>query len=58
MDEAVQALTDDELQEAVGTPGLHRRVAFESDDHWFGYVRADPDAFSGWHHHGDTVTIG
>lgn len=58
MDDAVHALTDDELSEAEGTPGIHRRTAFEADDHWFGHVRTEPEAYSGWHHHGDTVTIG
>lgn len=58
MDDGVRVLTDGELQEAAGTPGLHRRVAFEADDHWFGHVRTDPDALSGWHHHGDNVTVG
>lgn len=38
--------------------GLTRRVAFEGDDHWFGHVEADPDTMSGWHHDGDTITLG
>lgn len=58
MDDRVQALRDGELTEAAGTPGLHRRVAFEGEDHWFGHVTADANAFSGWHHHGETLTIG
>lgn len=56
--EGVRVLTDAELREATGTPGLHRRVAFEGDGHWFGHVTTDPESFSGWHHHGDTLTIG
>lgn len=58
MPEPVRKLRDDELSEAAGTPGLRRRVAFEADGHWFGHVDADPATMSGWHHHGDNVTIG
>ena len=57
MDE-FRVLDDHELGEAAGTPGLTRRVAFEGDDHWFGHVEADPDTMSGWHHDGDTITLG
>lgn len=53
MREAVHKLRDDQLSEAVGTPGLMRRVAFEADGHWFGHVEASPETMSGWHHHGD-----
>lgn len=49
---------DSDLREATGTPGLHRRVAAEDDGYWFGHVTADAGALSGWHHHGETVTIG
>jgi uncharacterized RmlC-like cupin family protein len=56
--DAPRALRHDELEEAVGTPGLTRRVAFEDDGHWFGHVEAEPDTMSGWHHHGDNVTLG
>ena len=58
MGEPVRRLRDDELREAQGTPGLRRRVAFEADGHWFGHVDASPETMSGWHHHGDNVTIG
>ncbi|MDP8929258.1 MAG: cupin domain-containing protein [Actinomycetota bacterium] len=58
MGEPVRKLGDDELREAQGTPGLRRRVAFEADGHWFGYVEALPQTMSGWHHHGDNVTLG
>lgn len=58
MHKRVRRLADDELQEARGTPGLTRRVAFEDDGHWFGHVHADPETMSGWHHHGDNVTLG
>jgi quercetin dioxygenase-like cupin family protein len=58
MSEPVRKLTDDELREAQGTPGLTRRMAFEGDGHWFGHVEAAPETMSGWHHHGDNVTMG
>ena len=58
MSEPVRKLTDGELREAQGTPGLVRRTAFEGDGHWFGHVEAAPVTMSGWHHHGDNVTMG
>lgn len=58
MRDPVRKVRDDQLREAQGTPGLTRRVAFEADGHWFGHVEASPEAMSGWHHHGDNVTIG
>ncbi len=58
MGEPVRKLGDDQLQEAQGTPGLRRRVAFDADGHWFGHVEASPQTMSGWHHHGDNVTFG
>lgn len=58
MREPVRKLRDDQLREAEGTPGLNRRVAFEAQGHWFGHVEAEPETMSGWHHHGDNVTIG
>ena len=58
MGEAVRKLGDEDLVEAQGTPGITRRVAFEEDGHWFGHVEADPETMSGWHHHGDNVTVG
>jgi uncharacterized RmlC-like cupin family protein len=58
MREPVRKLRDHQLREAEGTPGLGRRVAFEADGHWFGHVEAAPETMSGWHHHGDNVTMG
>ncbi len=58
MSEPVRVVTDAQLGEAQGTPGLVRRVAFEQDGHWFGHVEAAPETMSGWHHHGENVTIG
>jgi uncharacterized RmlC-like cupin family protein len=58
MRQPVRKVTDGELREALGTPGLTRRTAFEGDGHWFGHVEAAPETMSGWHHHGDNVTMG
>jgi uncharacterized RmlC-like cupin family protein len=58
MSEPVRKVRDDELRDDEGTPGLRRRVAFDGDGHWFGHVEAAPETMSGWHHHGDNVTIG
>jgi uncharacterized RmlC-like cupin family protein len=58
MGDPVRKLTHSELREAEGTPGLTRRTAFEGDGHWFGHVEAAPEIMSGWHHHGDNVTMG
>jgi uncharacterized RmlC-like cupin family protein len=33
-----------------------REQAFAGEDRWVGYVRTEPGAKSGWHHHGDTDT--
>jgi uncharacterized RmlC-like cupin family protein len=58
MGESVRKVGDDELRDAQGTPGLRRRAAFDADGHWFGHVEAEPETMSGWHHHGDNVTVG
>lgn len=54
-----EAFGDDGLQEATGTPGIRRRVAFEEQDgYWFGHVETEPHMQSGWHHHGEMTTFG
>lgn len=59
MSDEIRVVARDELAEALGTPGLRRQVAFEDDEqYWFGHVEAAPDTMSGWHHHGDNVTLG
>lgn len=58
MGDPVRKVVDSELRDAQGTPGLHRRTAFEADGHWFGHVEAEPETMSGWHHHGENVTMG
>jgi uncharacterized RmlC-like cupin family protein len=54
----IRVVSADELTEATGTPGIRRHVAFEGDDYWFGHVEAAPTTMSGWHHHGQTTTVG
>jgi uncharacterized RmlC-like cupin family protein len=44
------------LQPADPTPGMTRRLAFETARTWTGTVDTDPGAISGWHHHGDHDT--
>lgn len=58
MKDGIHVVHDDELETAASTPGLHRRMAFQRDGYWFGHVVAEPETMSGWHHHGDTVTMG
>lgn len=48
-----RSITQQELEAAEGTPGLTRRVAFQTDNNTLVQVQADGDVSSGWHHHGD-----
>lgn len=57
-DDRVRTVGASELREATGTPGLHREVAFEDEETWFGHVTTEPAVLSGWHHHGEMTTIG
>jgi uncharacterized RmlC-like cupin family protein len=58
MSDPVRVISDAQLNEAQGSPGLIRKVAFEGHGHWFGHAEAAPEMMSGWHHHGENVTIG
>lgn len=58
MADRVRKITDDELEDAIGTPGIVRRVADEASGHWFGHVTAAANTMSGWHHHGENTTLG
>jgi uncharacterized RmlC-like cupin family protein len=42
--------------ESDPTPGMVREKAIETDGLWSGFVRTEPGATSGWHHHGDYET--
>ncbi len=43
-------------QVADPTPGKTREQAIEVPGLWSGFVRSEPGAASGWHHHGDHDT--
>lgn len=51
--DAVQSVTQQELDEADGTPGITRKVAFKSDTNALVQVHVEGGVSSGWHHHGD-----
>lgn len=50
-------ITRDDLIEAAGTAAIHRWMAVEEESFWAGWVATDPEAASGWHHHGDHDTV-
>lgn len=54
----IRRIREDEMVEAVGTPGIARRVADETAGYWFGHATAEPNTMSGWHHHGEHTTLG
>ena len=60
MPEEFRVLSDENLHELAGqaTPGVTRRIAFESDGYWFGCAEIAPHLMSGWHHHDRNVTVG
>ncbi|MER6420032.1 cupin domain-containing protein [Streptomyces sp. NPDC001137] len=39
------------------TPGMDRQEAFATDGMWSGFVRTEPGAASGWHHHGEHESV-
>lgn len=58
MTDPVRRVGPEDLEAATPTPGLARWVADESDTHWMGHVRTEPNTMSGWHHHGEHTTLG
>lgn len=52
----VALFAGDDLTDADPTPGMHRRLATHSEGMWTGTVDTEPQATSGWHHHGDHET--
>ena len=60
MSEEFRVLSDEDLHELArpATPGVSRRISFESDDYWFGCAEIAPHLMSGWHHHDRNVTVG
>lgn len=52
----VAIIPGDDLTDADPTPGMHRKLASHSEGMWTGTVDTQPNAVSGWHHHGDHET--
>lgn len=52
----VALIPGDNLTDADPTPGMHRQLADSAGGMWTGTVATDPQAVSGWHHHGDHET--
>jgi uncharacterized RmlC-like cupin family protein len=52
----VRVVRDEDLLDADPTPGMRRRRAFEVPGLWAGLVHTQPEATSGWHHHGEHET--
>lgn len=53
-----EVVTSDDLHEGDETPGIDRRIAFETDNNVVVQTSADGEAASGWHHHGDRHVYG
>jgi len=54
----ITAVGPHELAEAAGTPGLVRKVAFETERAMLIRARCEGHVVSGWHHHGDREVLG
>ena len=52
MNKAILVRADDLIPGPL-TAGMLRREAFAGEDFWIGTATTEPDAVSGWHHHGD-----
>lgn len=46
-------VTPDELESAAETPGVDRRLAFETENNVMVQSRVAGDSATDWHHHGD-----
>lgn len=59
MDDIQQTvITQDELEETEGTPGIVRRQVFETDNNIMIHATLAAGVKSGWHHHADRHTYG
>ena len=58
MTERVTAIAPEGLSAGASTPGVTRELAFDIDGATIMRARADADAASGWHHHGDHDVLG
>jgi quercetin dioxygenase-like cupin family protein len=54
----VSAVPPDGLREGAPTPGVLRELAFELERATLMRTRAEPNAATGWHHHGDRDVLG
>jgi uncharacterized RmlC-like cupin family protein len=55
---AIEAISPDELAEGEGTPGIDRKVAFETGNNIVVQAHVDGGVASGWHHHGNRHVYG
>jgi uncharacterized RmlC-like cupin family protein len=56
--QGVIALSPDGLNAGAPTPGVLREIAFDTSRATLMRARADGNAASGWHHHGDRDVLG
>ena len=56
MSDEVTSVHPGDRQVADPTPGKTREQAIDVPGLWSGFVRSEPGAASGWHHHGDHDT--
>lgn len=54
----VTAVGPDVLAAGAATPGIEREVAFDTARATLMRARAEPNAATGWHHHGDRDVLG
>ena len=52
----VRLVAGDDLTAADPTPGMRRQLAMHDEGMWTGVVDTEPEAVSGWHHHGEHET--
>jgi len=56
MNDEVTSVHPADREVADPTPGKTREQAIDVPGLWSGFVRSEPGAASGWHHHGDHDT--
>lgn len=55
---AFEVVTPNELAAGDDTPGIKRKVAFETENNIVVQAHVTGDTASGWHHHGDRHVYG
>ncbi|MGA9858562.1 MAG: cupin domain-containing protein [Solirubrobacteraceae bacterium] len=58
MTQRVSAVSPSGLSPSPATPGVVREIAFDVSGATLMRARAEPQAVSGWHHHGDRDVLG